>query len=336
MTVGRTLEGRAAGAGLRRLGRRCRAAAPIGVLLGVLCAAPAAGQSDPRLVEAVRTAQEGASDSARATVRRLLAATSPTDSLYPEILYTQAMVAGDAGDMRRDLQRVAVEYGSSSWADDAILRLVQMDYASRSLDGAARNLERLRADYPLTPLLPQAAYWAGRTYFDLKNPALACRWLADGMARAPDVEIQNQLGFLFQRCGTAEASAAADSARPDSVRPPAAPADTARPRDSTPPRPAGTPAPSPAPAGAAPPAPAPAPAPARARFRVQVSAVATPGAADDAASKVERLGYQSLILRERGLYKVRAGAFQTREDAQAAVAKLKASLGGSPFIVAEP
>jgi cell division septation protein DedD len=292
-------------------------------------------------VDAVRMAQEGASDSARAAVRKLLAATSPTDSLYPEILYTQAMVAGEAGDMRRDLQRVVVEYGASSWADDALLRLVQMDYASRSLDGAARNLERLRADYPATELLPQAAYWAGRTYFDLKNPTLACRWLADGMARAPDVEVQNQLGYLFQRCGTAEASAAADSAgrdsaRGDSARVGSTTADSAaRPRPDSLPRSLprdsvrrgtdSTPAPTPAPA-----------TPARARYRVQVSAVATPGAADDAASKVEELGYESVIVRERGLYKVRAGSFQTREQAQAALAKLKKALGGTPFIVAQP
>jgi len=67
-----------------------------------------------------------------------------------------------------------------------------------------------------------------------------------------------------------------------------------------------------------------------------VAAVATPGAADDAASKVEQLGYEALIVRERGLYKVRAGAFGTREEAQAAVGKLRAGLGGTPFIVAEP
>ena len=286
--------------------------------LGVLTLhGPAAAQTDPRLVDAVRTAQEGSSDSARATLRRLLAATAPTDSLYPEILYTQAMVAGDAGEMRRGLQRVAVEYGGSSWADDALLRLAQMDYASRSLDAAARNLERLRADYPLTPLLAQAAYWAGRTYFDLKNTEFACRWLADGMARASDIEAQNQLGYLFQRCGTAEAAAAP----PDSLP---------RPADST------TPSPPPGPPPTAAPAPTPAPAPARTRFRVQVAAVATPGAADDAASKVEQLGYEALIVRERGLYKVRAGAFGTREEAQAAVGKLRAGLGGTPFIVAEP
>src|SRR4029079_10183869 len=100
----------------------------------------------PRLVDAVRAAQEGQGDSARAAVQRLLDATSPSDTLYPQILYTQAMVASSAGDMRRQLQRVTVEYATSDWADDALLRLVQMDYATRNFDGAARNLERPRAD----------------------------------------------------------------------------------------------------------------------------------------------------------------------------------------------
>jgi hypothetical protein len=296
-------------------------------MLAIVAFTPAAhSQTDPRLVDAVRTAQEGASDSARATVARLLAGTPPGDSLYPEILYTQAMVAGEAGEMRRHLQRIVVEFNGSSWADDALLRLVQMDYATRNLDGAARNLERLRLDYPQSPLVPQAAYWAGRTYFDLKTPEPGCRWLADGMAQARDIETRNQLEFLFQRCGTQGRGVADSGRRVQDSTPapvPAAPVDTARPADSTPGRPAADSVPGP-------------PAGARARYRIQVAAVATPGAADDTAERVEQLGYPAVIVRERGLYKVRAGAFASREEAQAAVAKMKASLGGSPFIVAEP
>jgi hypothetical protein len=108
--------------------------------LSGLSASSALSQTDPRLVEIIRHAQQGQGDSARIKVQRLLSATAPGDSLYPQILYTQAMVASDAADMRRQLQRVAVEYSASSWADDALLRLVQLDYASGNLDGAARNL----------------------------------------------------------------------------------------------------------------------------------------------------------------------------------------------------
>jgi hypothetical protein len=274
-------------------------------VLLVLGPATAVAQSDPRLTAAVRAAQEGQGDSARSAVDRLLAATAPTDSLYPEILYSRAMVANSAADMRRDLQRVVVEYPTSSWSDDALLRLVQMDYATRSFEGAARNLERLRLDHPLTPLLAQASYWGGRTYFELKDTVRACRWLADGVAAAgTDLELQRQLGFLYQRCAAAPGAVASGDA--DSA--------AARVADSLPKR---------APAEAA-------------KYRVQVAAVATPGSADDAATKAEELGYPAVIVRDRGYYKVRAGAFATRQEAQAAVSKLKAGMGGSPFVVAEP
>jgi TolA-binding protein len=197
-------------------------------ILAVATVAPARlrAQTDPRLVDAVRLAQEGHSDSARAEVSKLLSATSPTDTLYPEILYTQAMVAADAGQMRTLLQRVVVEHGASSWADEALLRLVQMDYATRNLEGAARNVERLRSDYPASPLMAQASYWAARVYFDQSKSVQACKWLADGMAAVGgNIELQNQLAYLNQRCAgvsvaSADTGAAGKSdsskARPDS------------------------------------------------------------------------------------------------------------------------
>jgi hypothetical protein len=330
-------------------------------------ASAAAAQTDPRLVAAVRSAQEGQGDSARSTVDRLLAATPPTDTLYPQILYTQAMVANTAADMRRHLQRVVVEHPTSPWVDDALLRLVQMDYATRSFDNAARNLERLRLDYPGTQLFGQAAYWGGRTYFELRDTTSACRWLADGITRAEgDLELRRQLGFLYQRCDTRVATQGGGAAGPaaggaaDSARQPAGgAADTAkppaRPASDTAGKPVGqaadtAPKPQPVTPGPPPARPGPTdsaarrvadslpsrPAPRPTRFRVQVAAVATPGAADDAAGKAEELGFPAVIVRERGLYKVRAGEFATRQEALSAVPKLKSGIGGSPFVVAEP
>jgi cell division septation protein DedD len=311
----------------------------IGWLVLLAIAAPLAtrgvsAQSDPRLVAAVRDAQEGRGDSARVAVDRLLAATPPSDTLYPQILYTQAMVAGTAGDMRRLLQRVVVEYPTSSWADDALLRLVQMDYATRNYDGAARNLERLRTDFPTSPLMPQAAYWAGRTYFDANNPTAACRWLADGMAQSrDDVELQNQLGYLYQRCDLRADSTgprtASDSARPDTSKTAAAQGPPAPGVSPTPPA-----ADSARTTAAAPPA-APAP-PARAVYRVQVAAVASRKSAEDAAKKARSLGMTVVTVQDKGLYKVRVGEYRTREAAQTAAASLKSRLGGTPFVVSEP
>jgi cell division septation protein DedD len=323
---------------------------------------PVLSQTDPRLVDAIRQAQEGRGDTARTKVRRLLAATSPTDTLYPQIIYTQAMVASEANEMRRQLQRVAVEYSSSSWADDALLRLVQLDYASGNLEGAARNLERIRLDYPGSSLLPQAAYWAARTYFDQRTPELACRWIAEGLAGSQgNVELQNQLGYLDQRCAGVRVDLATGppvDSQPDSLR---RGTDTAAmlPNPAVPP-PAGSSAPPPAaaPPQAEPPAvapprreppaveprrPEPEPAPVASRppgtasrYRIQVTAVRTPVTAEALVARLKKQGLAPVTVQEGGLYKVRVGDYSTRPEAAAAMAELKAKLGGSLFVVAEP
>jgi DNA polymerase III subunit delta len=315
-------------------------------------------QTDPRLIEVIRSAQEGQGDSARAKVQRLLATTSPGDTLYPQIIYTQAMVASDAADMRRQLQRVAVEYSSSNWADDALLRLVQLDYASGNLDGAARNLERIRRDYPGSALLPQAAYWAARTYFDQRNPGLACRWVADGLAASQgNVELQNQLGYLNQRCSSVAVAGPRPAADSQTAVATAAP-DTSTPRSDTTRHPrAATPSPTPAPtATPATPAPPPQPTPtatrpdtARAdsaqpvrragragpRFRIQITAVRTAAAAESIAAKLKARGLRAMTVEEGGLYKVRVGEYASKAEAVAAVPEIKAKVGGSPFVVTE-
>jgi len=314
-------------------------------------ALPAAAQTDPRLVDAIRQAQEGGGDSARTKVRRLLAATSPTDTLYPQIIYTQAMVASDANEMRRQLQRVAVEYSSSSWADDALLRLVQLDYASGNLPGAARNLERIRQDYPGSTLLSQSAYWAARTYFDQKNPELACRWIADGIAGSTgNIELQNQLGYLDQRCAGVRADLASRSARdsqpgqasggtdtaalpPERADSAPAPLGAAPPSTPPPDRPAAAPPP---PARPEPPPVASRPAASTGRFRVQITAVRTPAAAAAVTARLKAQGLTSVTVEEGGLFKVRVGDYPTRPEAVAVLPDLKARLGGSPFVVAEP
>jgi cell division septation protein DedD len=317
------------------------------IAVSALWSEPAQSQTDPRLIGVIRNAQEGQSDSARMKVQQLLAATSPSDTLYPQIIYTQAMVSGDAADMRRQLQRIAVEYSSSSWADDALLRLVQLDYGSGNLDGAARNLERIHQDYPGTPLLPQAAYWAARTYFDQKKPELACRWIGEGMAGSQgNVELQNQLGYLNQRCakfasagaGKPDTQITIASARPDSSRTVAPTAvDSGVPPGSVP-VPVRPVTPSPAEtlrsdSVAATPR-LTAPAAGATRFRIQVTAVRSQPTAQALIAKLKGKGFAPVVVEEGGLYKVRIGDYATKADAAAALPAAKAKLGGSLFVVA--
>src|SRR2546428_190794 len=128
-------------------------------------------QSDPRLQAAVQLAQAGRLDSARLVVRRLLAALSPADSAYPEALYTSAMLAADASTAATNLQRIVVEFGRSPWADDALLRLTQLYFAQGDPAATVQAAERMRRDYPDSPLKPRADFWGARAYFDLKDEA---------------------------------------------------------------------------------------------------------------------------------------------------------------------
>jgi len=285
-------------------------------------AGPASAQSDPRLLAAVRLSQDGLSDSARAVAGRLLAATQPADSLYPEALYTMGLLAATEQDRRLYLRRVAVDYTQSVWADDALLLLAQLDYSSGNAAAAVRQIDQLLRDYPGSPLTAQAAFWGARAAGDRREPTLACRMANLGLAAVgDDIELRNQLEFQRQRCQGLSAmaadsvrAAAADStarAVADSVA--RAKADsTARARRTT--RPA-----------------------ARASgYYVQVSAVKTRAAANADAARIRAAGQTPLIIQEGGLLKVRAGSFPSREAAAAAATALAQKLGGRPFVVRVP
>jgi cell division septation protein DedD len=69
---------------------------------------------------------------------------------------------------------------------------------------------------------------------------------------------------------------------------------------------------------------------------VQVTAVRTATAADGIARKLTARGVRAITVEEGGLYKVRVGSYASREEAIAALPEIKAKLGGSPFVVAEP
>lgn len=185
----------------------------------ILATTSASAQSDPRLRSAVQLAAEGLPDSATAIVNGLLAVTPVSDPLYPEILYTQGSIARTVVEMQRAFQTVAVEYPTSPWADDALLRLAQMDFASRNYAGTVRGAEQLRANDPSSPLVPAASYWAARASFELGKTPDGCAWITRGLAsESPDVEAKNRLEFLQGRCG----SGAGDSAA--APLPPARPA----------------------------------------------------------------------------------------------------------------
>lgn len=305
----------------RTLGRRAARRFPgllaslrLGVLALVFAPASSAAQNDPRLAAAVRLSQDGLSDSARAVAGRILAATQPTDSLYPEALYTMGLLSATEQDRRLYLRRVVVDHTQSVWADDALLQLAQLDYASGSPEAAVRQIDQLLRDYPGSPLTAQAAFWGTRAAGDRRDADMACRMADAGLAVVgDDIELRNQLDFQKLRCQGLSANLADSTRRAvaDSIT--KAQADSiarAKPARSTT-RPS-------------------------AGFYVQVSAVKTQAAATTETTRVKQAGYTPVTFREGGLLKIRVGAFPTQARAAAAAKDIAQKLGGRPFVVRVP
>src|SRR4029077_17986813 len=97
-----------------------------------------------------------------------------TDSLYPGILYSSALIAPTAEEVRPLLQRVVVEYPFSPWAEPALIALAQLDYANGDPAAAARTLEKFRLDHATSTLYPIAAVWGARANFEANDPKAAC------------------------------------------------------------------------------------------------------------------------------------------------------------------
>ena len=259
-------------------------------------------QTDTLRAVALRVAQTRP-DSGRAMMRRLLASLSPQDSLYPGALFTAGMLAPDAGLIATNLQRVVVEYGRSVWADSALVALAKLYFAQGDLAATTQAVERLRRDYPDSPLRPRADFTGARAYFDLKDDMHGCGLVREALDGAgADVEFKNQVSFYVPRCAAIPVVAAAGT--------PATVGDTQ----------------------AKPPAPAPA-----TTFAVQVLAVKSASQVDEMLTRLKVMGFDARVVRDTsGLFKVRVGRYATHDEAAQVQRRLKTRLGGQPFVVEEP
>ncbi len=188
------------------------------VLLSIIPTFRLFAQTDARLLDALKLAQNGQVDSARAVVRQLLVTLSPADSAYPQALLAGAKIAPDAATVATNLNRIVLEYGASPWADDALLLLTQLYFAQRDAAQTIQAAERLSRDYPDSPLRYRVAFPAARAYFELKNEARGCELIQEALAganAAGEVEFTNQVGFYAARCtGATTPPPAADSVAP--------------------------------------------------------------------------------------------------------------------------
>jgi cell division protein FtsN len=178
---------------------------------------------DPVFARAQALVSDGNGVAGRALVDSVLHATPTNAPLYPQALFWRASLASNAADAESDYKHIVVDYPLAPQAEDALLRLAQLELARGDRDGALAHLQRIPRDYPHSKSLARANYWTARVLFEKNDIPNACAANASALAEsgADEIELRNQIQYQGQRCpAVAEASAAVKSAAPlDTAKP---------------------------------------------------------------------------------------------------------------------
>jgi cell division protein FtsN len=164
--------------------------------------------SDPVFARAQALVSDGNGVAGRALIDSVIAATQPTARLYPEALFWRATLAANAADAESDYKHIVVDYPLAPQAEDALLRLAQLELARGDRDGALGHLQRIPRDYPRSKSLARASYWTARVLFEKNDIPNACVANANALAQADasQVELRNQIQYQGQRCPAAVAA----------------------------------------------------------------------------------------------------------------------------------
>lgn len=169
--------------------------------------------TDPVFVRAQALVSDGNGVAGRALIDSVIASTQPTARLYPEALFWRASLASNAADAESDYKHIVVDYPLAPQAEDALLRLAQLELARGDRDGALGHLQRIPRDYPRSKSLARASYWTARVLFEKNDITNACVANANALAQAEvsEVELKNQIQYQGQRCPSVAAVAAVSS-----------------------------------------------------------------------------------------------------------------------------
>jgi tetratricopeptide (TPR) repeat protein len=179
--------------------------------------------ADPIFVRAQTLVSDGNGVAGRALIDSVIAKTPPTSQLYPQALFWRATLASNAADAESDYKHIVVDYPLAPQAEDALLRLAQLELARGDRDGALNHLQRIPRDYPRSKSLARASYWTARVLFEKNDIPNACAANANALAQAAvsEIELRNQIQYQGQRCPVAAAVATTTAAPASTTTPPA-------------------------------------------------------------------------------------------------------------------
>jgi cell division protein FtsN len=268
--------------------------------------------SSPVLQRARQLFAEGRGADARRLTDSLLRVSSPRDAIYADLLHLRASNAATAADAEREYGRILIETPLSVRAEDALLKLADLEEARGDRRGASDHLERFLLSYSGHPARPRVALSLVRLLFEQgpQQVARACAALRAAHDEIPssNAEMRNQLEYYSPRCEYAE-SEPVDSARPDTAPRRAEPPERPRParRETAPARATGS------------------------AYSVQVAAYDSREPAQRLANLLKSRGIDARVDGTTRPFRVRVGRFSSRAEAARTQSALKAQ-GYNGFI----
>lgn len=352
------------------LKRACLAGALTFCVGTTVTAQSTARSAEIAFIRAQELASDGNTAAGRALIDSIIKTTAPASPIYPQALFWRATLATSAAEAESDYRHIVVDYPLAPHAEDALLRLAQLELARGDKDDALIHLQRIPRDYPRSKSLARANYWTARVLFEKNDIPGACAANAQALAQTTDgeVELRNQVEYQGQRCtsyAAAQRAAASPAVPAESTSTtvgnasPSAASSTPGVASSTPPAVAtGTPVQSAAPPRIAPPVKANDTQPSRIEpktpvksaaesasrpaasttvrtWSVQIAAYNRKAEAEKLAATLVKRGYDARVDGTVAPFRVRIGRYASSAAAQTALRELK-SKGMVGFVLRVP
>lgn len=254
---------------------------------------------------------------ARAILDSLVSAAGSSSNDLAEALFWRATLAERVGDAERDWKRLIIEVPLSARATEALVRLGELEMLRGHPADARTYFARVVREYPAGAATSRSQLWIAKSYVAERDLPRACVALAEASATGvPDGELRLQAEEMGRQCATVDRALIAKAG----AKPAAGAAQKATP--------AANPAATPAAANKSDTAPnadvaAKDAAPANAKFSVQLAAYDTRDEAERSAKRLESRGIEARVDGDVKPFRVRAGYYATRAQANAALATLK-------------
>jgi cell division septation protein DedD len=251
---------------------------------------------------------------ARTILDSLVGAAGSSSNDLAEALFWRATLAERAGDAERDWKRLIIEVPLSARATEALVRLGELEMLRGHPAAARTYFARVVREYPAGVATSRSQLWIAKSYVAERDMPRACVALAEASAiGVPDGELRLQAEEMGRQCATVDRALIAKAgAKPAAVAAPKA-TPSAKPAATPPATPAAAPVDAPARNAAS----------ANAKFSVQLAAYDTRDEAEQAAKRLESRGIEARVDGDVKPFRVRAGYYATRAQANAALATLK-------------